>query len=81
VVRHPERDRLRAALTDAGIETSVHYPRNPGDQAAYAHLPIDRARLPVAQTLPNELLSLPISPVMTDDQVATVIGALQAVLH
>lgn len=79
VVRHPERDRVRAALMSAGIETSVHYPRNPGDQVAYAHLPIDRTRLPVAGSLPHELLSLPMSPVMTDDQVTLVIRALQAV--
>jgi dTDP-4-amino-4,6-dideoxygalactose transaminase len=59
----------------------VHYPRNPGDQVAYAHLPIDRTRLPVAGSLPHELLSLPMSPVMTDDQVTLVIRALQAVLR
>ncbi len=65
VVRHPERDRIAAALTSAGIGTLVHYPIAPHLQQAYAgHAPV-RGLLPVAERLQSEVLSLPIGPTMT----------------
>lgn len=74
VVRHPNRDALQNWLSEQGIETLIHYPCPPHKQRAYA----TGASLPVAETLANEVLSLPIGPQMTDDEVTRVIDALTA---
>ena len=65
VVRHPERDRIAAALTKAGIGTLVHYPIAPHMQGAYADFASSRGSLPIAERLQSEILSLPIGPTLT----------------
>jgi dTDP-4-amino-4,6-dideoxygalactose transaminase len=67
VIRVPERDRVRKELDRAGIQTGIHYP-------VPCHLQPPLARfatrqLPVAEQAARELVSLPIFPHMTDDQV------------
>jgi dTDP-4-amino-4,6-dideoxygalactose transaminase len=67
VVRTQERDRLAIFLKDNGIESLIHYPTPLHKQnayAEYAHFP-----LPITEKIHNEVLSLPISPVMTDDEI------------
>jgi dTDP-4-amino-4,6-dideoxygalactose transaminase len=65
VVRHPERERLRAHLAARGIETLIHYP-------APLHLqPLFRRRgrhaLPSAESLTDEILSLPLYPHLREE--------------
>ena len=69
-----ERDRLDAALTAAGIQTNIHYPTPPHQQGAYEELA--KLRLPVSEKMHREILSLPISPVLTDEEVGAVIEAV-----
>ncbi|HJQ30557.1 MAG TPA: DegT/DnrJ/EryC1/StrS family aminotransferase [Pyrinomonadaceae bacterium] len=74
VIRHPERERLRAHLAARGIETLVHYP-------APLHLqPLFRRRnqppLPVAERLTGEILSLPLYPQLRDEEVREVAEAV-----
>jgi len=78
VVRHPQRDRLAAALAAAGIGTVIHYPVAPHLQPAYAALGWGPGSLLLSETLHREVLSLPIGPTQTDAQTATVIGAVNA---
>jgi dTDP-4-amino-4,6-dideoxygalactose transaminase len=71
VVRHPQRDKFRADLLEKGIQTDVHYPIPPHRQKAYsqfAHL-----SLPIAEQLHREVVSLPLNPVLTDDEVTHII--------
>lgn len=68
VVRTPQRDALQAALQAAGIHTLIHYPVPPHLQQAYAPLRIPQGSLPVAETLANSVLSLPMGPHMTTAQ-------------
>lgn len=70
----PERDRLDAALTAAGIQTNIHYPTPPHLQGAYAELA--NLKLPISERMHREILSLPISPVLTDEEVGAVIEAV-----
>lgn len=77
-VRHFQRDRLRQLLADKGVETLVHYPIAPHMQAAYASLGYGRGAFPLAESMADTLISLPIGPAMTDDQVAHVIAAVLA---
>jgi dTDP-4-amino-4,6-dideoxygalactose transaminase len=78
VVRTRRRDELRAALADTGIETGVHYPLAPHRQPVFAGLGIDPGSLPVSERLQHEVLSLPIGPHLTDDQVDHVVDRIRA---
>jgi dTDP-4-amino-4,6-dideoxygalactose transaminase len=73
VVRHDDRDGLRAALTGAGIETLVHYETPPHRQAAYAELGLAAGSLPIAERLASTILSLPMDPLLTDAAIDAVI--------
>ena len=78
VVRVRERERVRTALAQAGIETLVHYPLPPHRQRAYA--PWHGAALPVSEQACEEVLSLPLWPRITPAQQARVAAALGAAL-
>jgi len=75
VVRVPDRAVFQERLLGLGVHTAIHYPIAPHHQQAYAK-ELGHLQLPLSETLHREVVSLPISPVMTDDQVAYVIKAL-----
>jgi dTDP-4-amino-4,6-dideoxygalactose transaminase len=66
-----ERDRLDKWLTDHGVQTNIHYPTPPHKQGAYSDL--GDLSLPISERLHREVLSLPISPVLSNDEVTDVI--------
>ena len=76
VVRAKRRDELRARLAAEGIETLVHYPVPPHRQPAMAHLGIASGSLPIAERLAGEVLSLPLSPHLREDEAGAVVAAL-----
>ena len=76
VVRSRDRDRHAAALGKSGIETQVHYPVAPHEQAAYCELAATRS--PIAERIHREALSLPIGPHMPHAQIEAVIAAANA---
>lgn len=73
VIRHPRRDALQAHLLGLGIETKVHYPIPIHLQRAAVGLGYRRGDFPVAERQADTVLSLPIYPELTDDQVEAVI--------
>jgi dTDP-4-amino-4,6-dideoxygalactose transaminase len=77
VVRHPRRDALAAALGERGIGTLVHYPIPLHLQPAFAALGGKPGDLPVAEAAAREVLSLPLHPELTDDQVRAVAAAVR----
>jgi dTDP-4-amino-4,6-dideoxygalactose transaminase len=76
VIETPERDRVRSALDDAGIETGVHYPVPVHLQKAYAHLGHKSGDLPVTERLCQHCLSLPIYPELSKEKIFTVASTL-----
>lgn len=74
VIRTPNRDHLQAYLEEKGIQTVVHYPIAPHQQAAYKAY--NHLSLPLTEQLHQEVLSLPISPVLTSEEVDYVIDSL-----
>lgn len=76
-VRHPRRDAFCEALRAAGVETLIHYPTPPHLQAAYADLGIPRGAFPVAEETSSTVVSLPIGPAMSEEQVDAVIAAVR----
>lgn len=72
----PGRDRLREHLERCGVQSLIHYPIPPhrqGALSAYASL-----SLPVTERIHREELSLPISPLLTDEEINSVVTAVNA---
>ena len=75
-VRVEKRDAFQAYLTEMGIQTVIHYPIPPHRQPAYAEW--HGLKLPITEKIHATIISLPISPVMTEDGVSEVIAAVNA---
>ena len=75
-VRTERRDEFQAYLTEEGIQTVIHYPIPPHRQPAYSEW--HGLELPITEKIHETIISLPISPVMADDEVAEVIDAVNA---
>jgi len=65
-VRTNQRDLFRDYLLKNGIQTVIHYPVPPHKQPAYKEL--DNLHLPVSEQIHTEIISLPISPVITMEE-------------
>lgn len=63
------RDALRARLEAAGIESGIHYPVPLHLQPAYAHLGHRPGDFPIAERLAAEIISLPMFPELTEEQI------------
>ncbi len=66
-VRCPARDDLLTYLRSKGIDTQIHYPIPPHRQEAYSEFA--ELRLPVTDRIHKQILSLPISPMMSESQI------------
>ncbi|PKA83620.1 dTDP-4-amino-4,6-dideoxygalactose transaminase [Ulvibacter sp. MAR_2010_11] len=76
VIRVEERETLKAHLEAQGIGSLIHYPIPPHKQEAlqeFSHL-----SFPVAEKIHREVLSIPMSPLLTEEEVSTVISALNS---
>lgn len=78
VIRSTDRDRLQVRLTEAGIGTLIHYPIPPHEQKAYAATELGGLSFPIASRLAREVLSLPVGPQLSNDDVERVILAVTA---
>ena len=78
VVRCTDRKRITDALDQAKIGWLVHYPLPPHLQQAYAPLGMQRGDLPIAERLADTVLSLPIGPHVSEQQVDRVIEVVRA---
>lgn len=76
VVQCEDREKLKAYLATAGIGTSIHYPVPPHRQEGLSEL--SHFEFPKTERLHETVLSLPMSPVMTDQEVDRVIQALNS---
>jgi dTDP-4-amino-4,6-dideoxygalactose transaminase len=65
VIRTQERDKLQSFLSDAGIQTIIHYPIPPHLQPACSSLGFQKGDFPIAEELANTCLSLPLYPGLT----------------
>ena len=75
-VRCKCRKQLQEWLKEKGIETMIHYPIPPHCQEALPEL--HHLQLPVTEQIHQEILSLPISPLMTDREIERVIAAINS---
>lgn len=78
VVQVGARDEMRALLSDRGIRTAVHYPVPVHRQPAYVDLDVPGG-FPIAESLCSHVLSLPLSPEHSDEEIAEAATAVAAV--
>lgn len=74
VIRTQEREKFQNYLTENGIQTLIHYPIPPHKQQAYKEM--NHLSFSITEKIHEEVLSLPISPVMEDGEVTKVIEIL-----
>ena len=77
VIRTTKRDALQHHLTEHGVGTLIHYPLPPHLQEAYQELGYKKGDFPLAETIADTCLSLPIFPGLTDEQVTHVCDAIK----
>lgn len=71
VIRSTKRDNLRKYLDGQGIQTLIHYPIPPHKQKAFKNW--NNLSLPITEMIHNQVISLPISPIMTSDEIEFII--------
>jgi dTDP-4-amino-4,6-dideoxygalactose transaminase len=76
VVQSEERDALQSALSKAGVQTGIHYPVPIHLQPAYAFLGYGRGSFPETERQAERVLSLPMFPELTDEQINRVAEAV-----
>jgi len=74
VIRTSNREDLQAYLTQNNIQTVIHYPVPPHQQKALKDW--NNLSFPITEKIHNEVLSLPMSPVLTDEEVSFIVGVL-----
>lgn len=76
VVHCDRRDELKEYLETQGIGTIIHYPIPPHLQEGYKYLGHSEGEFPITEKFAKEVLSLPIFTGMTDDEIDSVIEAV-----
>ncbi len=74
VIQVSDRETVQQFLADNGVQTLIHYPIPPHKQQAYKEW--NNFSYPISEKMHNDVLSLPISPVMTNEEVTKVIEAV-----
>ena len=74
IIRAKERNRLQAYLETKGIQTLIHYPVPPYKQAAYKEW--NHWSFPVTEAIHNEVLSLPISSVIGEEEIKKIVESV-----
>jgi dTDP-4-amino-4,6-dideoxygalactose transaminase len=76
-IRSPHRDALQAFLKEHEVDTEIYYPLPIHLQPAYAYLGYKEGDFPISERVAKEVLSLPIHPELTPEQVAYVAGLIR----
>lgn len=76
IVKCKERDRLKSYLLNNGVETMIHYPIPVHKQLAYSEF--NNLKLPISETLSQDILSLPLNTSLTIDQLKHIVSVLNS---
>ena len=77
-IRVPNREDLANYLKEKGIDTGLHYPMPLHLQKAYKYRGYKEGDFPVAEKCCKEILSIPVFPEMTDEQIEYVAGSIKS---
>ncbi len=75
-VRVEGRDAMQQALKSSGVPTAVHYPVPLHQQECFQCLSQTGGSYPVAEKIAQEVMSLPMNPFLTDDEIQVVSNAI-----
>ncbi|MCK9310308.1 MAG: DegT/DnrJ/EryC1/StrS family aminotransferase [Candidatus Cloacimonetes bacterium] len=75
IIRNDKRDKLQAILKQAGINTMIHYPIPPHQQQAYQEF--SHHSYPIAESIAQTCLSLPMNPYLSADEIAYISRVLE----
>ncbi len=79
-IRVPDRDGVKKRLDEAKVSSMIYYPVPLHLQGAYRDLGVKPGSLPVAEQAAREVLSLPMYPELTEEQIASVAEAVKKAL-
>ncbi|CAN5733202.1 DegT/DnrJ/EryC1/StrS family aminotransferase [soil metagenome] len=77
VIRTKQRDAMQEFLTGKGIGTMIHYPLPPHQQQAYAYLGYKKGDFPIAESMAEKCLSLPLYPGIKEKEIAFVCNSIK----
>ena len=77
VVQVRNRDQFRQELEREGIATAIHYPIPIHLQPACAHYGYQRGMLPVTETVTERIVSLPMYPELSAEQIQTIVNVVK----
>jgi dTDP-4-amino-4,6-dideoxygalactose transaminase len=80
VIRHPQRDSLKAFLKERDIHTLIHYPVPVHLQPAYADLQYQAGSFPNTELASREVLSLPLYPELDEEKVSLICQTIKTFL-
>ena len=75
-IRVQDRDKFQKYLEQNGVQTNIHYPTPPHKQGAYKEW--NSLCFPITEKIHNEIISIPMSPVMTNDEINKVVEVVNA---
>ncbi len=75
-VRVQNRDEVQAKLKEKGIPTAVHYPMPLHLQECFSYLGYKKGDFPIAERVSNEIMSLPMNPYLSDDEISYIANNL-----
>ncbi len=75
-VRVKNRDEVQSSLKEQGIPTAVHYPMPLHLQECFKYLGYKEGDFPISEIVSNEIMSLPMNPYLTDDEIKYISGKL-----
>jgi UDP-2-acetamido-2-deoxy-ribo-hexuluronate aminotransferase len=75
-IRVQNRDTLQEELKNRGIPTAVHYPMPLHLQECFTYLGYKQGDFPISETVANEIMSLPMNPFLSNDEIAYICGKL-----
>jgi dTDP-4-amino-4,6-dideoxygalactose transaminase len=80
VVRLKNRDRFRNNMIQKGVQTDIHYPLPVHQQPAYFAYRVQRKFLPTTESQTNEIVSIPLYPELTNEEVDYIIKSMKSSL-
>ena len=81
VIRVAQRDEVLQKLKEKGVGAGIHYPIPLHRQPAYVKLGYGSQSLPVSEQVASEIISLPLYPELTEDQIGYVTNAIKEIIN
>jgi dTDP-4-amino-4,6-dideoxygalactose transaminase len=76
-IRFSDRDKLEQLMKNAAIQCLIHYPIPPHKQKCY--LSLQNYSLPITEKIHNEIISLPISSIINEDEILKIVEILNTI--